>query len=386
MGDTYQERINRIQTTVNHQEPDKVPILSMIGTWAIHYAGGTIKEMEDHPEKEIDYYCEPHKKLYSDVTLSAGCVSDAKSAECIGSASHFVSKDGATIQHKEIAPMEAGEYQELIGDPEGYIFNKMLPRKATKLAGTTAEKYAAIKDLVDHWKVKGMMLGQLKEKLKTDYQLPVIVGGVAYPPLDYIFDYLRGFKGISMDLRRNQDDLVAACEAVQPLADILLGFQEETTAVPEFPFFGTMMHLPTFLSPKQFEKFFVPTYEKQIYQIHKRGGKLIMLLEGEWENKYDWLNSLPKDFAIGILEGDDIFEAKKRIGDNITIAGGMPMEMLKLGKKEDCIDYAKKLVDELAPGGGYIFGSSRELLSNYDVNVENLIATHDFVHKYGVYK
>lgn len=386
MGDTYQERINRIKTTVNHQEADKVPILSMIGTYAVHYAGGTIQEMADHPEKEIEYYCEPHKKLYSDAAYTAGCVFDAKSAACLGSESHFISVDGATVQHKEITPMEANEYSELIADPEGYIYNKMLPRKAKKLAGTTAEKYAAIKDFVDHWKVKGMVQGQLAEKLKNDYQLPIITGSAAYPPLDYIFDYLRGFKGISMDMRRNQDDLVAACEALQGMADKLLGIKEETPTVPDFPFFTTMMHIPTFISPKQFEKFFVPTYEKMIYRIHERGGKLIMFLEGEWASKYDWLNSLPKNFAVGIVEGDDIFEAKKRVGDNITIAGGMPLQMLKLGKKEECIDYAKKLVDELAPGGGYIFTSSRELLSKGDVNPENLIETYNFVHEYGVYK
>lgn len=212
MGDSYQEKINRIRTTVNHQEPDKVPILSMIGTYAVHYAGGTIQEMADHPEKEIEYYSSIHKDLYSDITFSAGSVFDARSAECIGSESHFISEDGATIQHKEITPMEADEYPELIADPEGYIFNKMLPRKAKKLAGTTEEKYAAIKDLVDHWKVKGMVQGQLAEKLKNEFQLPIMLGGFAYPPLDYIFDYLRGFKGISMDMRRNANEVVAACE------------------------------------------------------------------------------------------------------------------------------------------------------------------------------
>lgn len=212
MGDSYQEKINRIRTTVNHQEPDKVPILSMIGTYAVHYAGGTIQEMADHPEKEIEYYSSIHKDLYSDITFSAGSVFDARSAECIGSESHFISEDGATIQHKEITPMEADEYPELIADPEGYIFNKMLPRKAKKLAGTTEEKYAAIKSLVDHWKVKGMVQGQLTEKLKTEFQMPIMVGGFAYPPLDYIFDYLRGFKGLSLDMRRKPNEVVAACE------------------------------------------------------------------------------------------------------------------------------------------------------------------------------
>lgn len=28
MGDSYEGKINRVRTTVNHQEPDKVPIRS----------------------------------------------------------------------------------------------------------------------------------------------------------------------------------------------------------------------------------------------------------------------------------------------------------------------------------------------------------------------
>lgn len=386
MGDTYEERVNRFQTTINHQEPDKVPILSMIGTYAIQYAGGTVQEMADQKEKEIEYYCAPHEKMYSDATYTLGLVNDAKSAQCIGSESHFISRDGTTVQHKETPIMEDGEYPQLIADPKSFIYNTMLPRKAKKLAGTNEEKYAAIKELVDHWKFKGMIQGQLTEKLKNDYQLPVISGGMAYPPMDIIFDYLRGFHGVSMDMRRNPKELVAACEALQGIADELLGITAETPAVPSFPYYATMFHLPTFISPKQFEKFFIPTYEKLIYRIHERGGKMIMMLEGNWAPKYDWLNSLPKNFVIGIIESDDIFEAKKRIGDNIAIAGGMPMELLKLGKKEQCLDYAKKLVDELAPGGGYIFTSSRELLSKGDVNFDNLIATNDFVHEYGTYK
>jgi uroporphyrinogen-III decarboxylase len=91
---------------------------------------------------------------------------------------------------------------------------------------------------------------------------------------------------------------------------------------------------------------------------------------------------MPKDFAICMVEGDDISEAKKRIGDNVTIAGGMPIAMLKYNTKGECIDYAKKLLDECAPGGGYIFTTDRHFITGADVNTENVIAVHDFVHNY----
>ena len=386
MGDTYEEKVRRIMTTLNHQEPDRVPIMSMFETFSIPFAGGSIAELNANPEKEIEYYSAPHRAIYSDCALSCGLMSDARSAECIGSESHFVSEDGSTIQHKEITPMEAEEYPELIADPEGYIFNKMLPRKAKKLAGSNEEKYAAIKSLVDHWKTKGMVQAQLNEIVKNELQVPVMLGAFAYPALDYIFDFLRGFKGISLDMRRRPEEVVAACEAVYPLQKAFMGIPDSAESVPEFPFYSTMMHIPTFINAKQFERFFLPTYEKLIYRVHELGGKLMIFLEGNWESKYDWLNSLPDNFVIGIIEDDDIFAAKKKIGDKITLAGGMPAQKLKLASKEECIDYAKKLIDELAPGGGYIFSTDRALLSKNDVNIENLTETFNFVREYGVYK
>lgn len=381
----YQERVKRIVTTVNHEEPDRVPILTMFGTWAISYANSTVQEIADNPEKEIEVFSKPHEDIYSDATYTNGMAFDARSAQIIGSKSHFISEDGQTVQHKEITLMESSEYPDLIKDPMDYIFNKMLPRKASNLNKTPEENYEAIKELVNHWKVKSGVQGRLLNELKVKHGLPVITGSFAYPAMDMVFDYLRGFKGISLDLRRNPEELLAGISALEEYSFDLMGLPQDTKVEP-FPFYATMFHLPTFISAKQFEKFFLPTYDKMLKRIHQSGGKIIMFLEGKWEDKFDWLNSLPKNFAIGIVEGDDIFEVKKKVGDNITVVGGMPLDLLRLGNKDTCIDYAKKVVDECAPGGGYIFASTREFLSKGDVNVDNLIAVNEFVHNYAVYK
>ncbi|MPW27308.1 hypothetical protein GC105_16200 [Alkalibaculum sp. M08DMB] len=386
MSDSYQERIDRILTTVNHKEPDKVPILSMFGTYAIGYANGTLAEIEKDPRKEIEYFCAPHKDIYSDATLTSGIIADPLTARTVGSESYFASEDGQTIQNKENAPMLDSEYAKLIADPMDFIFNEMLQRKAKKLVGTTEEKHEVLKAMINRVITKGAIATELKEILKNEYNVPVLAGGYAYAAMDIVFDYMRGFKGISLDLRRRKDELEAAINALYDFSNKFMGIDPTSTSVPEFPFYATMMHVPTFLSPKQFDRFFAPTYEKLIKQIYERGGKLIIFLEGEWNNKSEFLNSLPKDFAIGIVEGDDIFEMKKKVGDNITLAGGMPVNLLQFGKKQECIDYAKKVVDECAPGGGYIFTSNRELISKGDVNKENLIAVNNFVHNYGVYK
>ncbi|QSX08544.1 hypothetical protein J0B03_00165 [Alkalibacter rhizosphaerae] len=382
----YNERVEMFKTTVNHKEPIRVPILSTYETWVFSYANSYVKELDENPEKEIEIYSKPYDDIYTDGIYTSGLAFDAKTAKILGSPSHFISEDGQTVQHKEFTPMKVEEYPELIDDPMGYLFNKMLPRKHEKFNQSPDEIYDTLKEVLDHWKVKFDVFGKLGATCKERHGLPILAGSFAYPPLDIIFDYLRGFKGTSLDLRRNQEELLAATHALDEFANDFLGIHPDTKELPDFPYYATMFHIPTFISNKQFEKFMLPTYMGMVDKIHRLGGKMIMFLEGNWEDKYGWLNSLPKDFAIGLIEEDDIFKAKKQIGDNITLAGGMPLELMRLSNKERCIDEAKRIIDTCAPGGGYIFATSRALLSNGDVNVENLKAVNEFVHEYGVYK
>lgn len=381
----FNEKVQRVLTTINHKEPDRVPILTAFGTWAVAYANMTVKEIEEDPRKEIDAYLKPYEDIYTDITFTAGIAFDAKSAEIIGSKNHFISDDGSTIQHKEITYMEDEDFSDLINDPMGYMFNKMLPRKAVNLDQSPEENLNVLRKFIEHWKIKGAVQAELTERLKTEYAVPVAVGGFVYPPLDIIFDYLRGFKGVSIDLRRRPKELLAAVEALEQFSDDFMGIKPGAKVNP-YPLYGTMMHIPTFINVKQFEKFFWPTYERLCNKLNDAGGKLVMFLEGNWENKYEFLNSLPKDFAIGILEDDDIVTAKKKIGDNITVAGGMPSELLRHGTKQECIDHAKKVLDECAAGGGFIFTSDREFISKGDLNPENLIAVNNYVHENGLYK
>ncbi len=212
--------------------------------------------------------------------------------------------------------------------------------------------------------------------------MPVLTGTTIQPPMDLIFDYFRGFRGISVDMRRQPDLLEQAVEALYPYCKALLGIAPGTNSVPQFPCYFTMMHAPTFLNPKQFGRFFWPTYLRMLHIIHDLGGTVMINMEGKWESKFEYINDMPKDFAICMIEADDAFEAKKRIGKNVAVAGGMPIAMLKYNTKQECIDYAKKLIDECAPGGGYIFTTDRHFITGSDIKLENVIALHDFVHNY----
>ena len=69
---------------------------------------------------------------------------------------------------------------------------------------------------------------------------------------------------------------------------------------------------------------------------------------------------------------------------------GTIMEDIRYGKPdasdEECIAAAKKMVDELAPGGRFIFCTGdKVLLSASDAKAENIRAVNEFVHGYGLY-
>jgi len=59
--------------------------------------------------------------------------------------------------------------------------------------------------------------------------------------------------------------------------------------------------------------------------------------------------------------------------------------MLKNSSKQQCIDKAKELMDEVAPGGGYMFEFDKSPLSIDDVNIENLKAVVEYVRDHGKY-
>lgn len=378
----YEERVNRIKTTANHQEPDRVPVIANTLTWSIAYAGSTVQECLDDSEKQVEVYTNKFKDIYWDGTLTEGLIVPLKTLGILGSNTFFVSSDGITIQHQENTPMLEEEYPELIEDPLKFMANKLFPRKFPALHQSYPNNLESLKEAT----VALADFVQARQKVNAaaqkEYGIVPIAGAKAYAPADVIFDRLRGFKGFSLDMRRCPDKVVAAAEALFPMYMQLAA----SGMAGDFPYALSTLHAPTFLGPKNFERFFWPTFKKMLLKIHEMGSKTILFMEGNWTPLYDYLNELPKSSAIALLESDDVFEAKKRIGDKLTIVGAVPTSLLKYGSKAECLDFAKRIIDECAPGGGFMLSVEQALLSAGDVNIENLKAVNQFVHEYGVYR
>ncbi|MBO7690851.1 MAG: hypothetical protein J6T14_08495, partial [Clostridia bacterium] len=239
---------------------------------------------------------------------------------------------------------------------------------------------------------------------------PIVVGGAAEMPADFLFDYLRGFRGTVGDLRRHKDGVKAAVEALLPysmdvshMTNLMMGgmsgglpwmaknlvnaiIRRKDFEYTTFPWIFNPCHMPPMISPKQFEEFYWPGYKAMAEHIHAHGGHLFTVLEGEWgREKLEILRQLPDNSVTFVVELDDP-KMVKEVLDNNSIMAGLPLGLLKNGTKEECIAAAKGMVDELAPGGRFIFCTGNKvLLSAADANPENIRAVNEFVHGYGLY-
>ncbi len=142
-----------------------------------------------------------------------------------------------------------------------------------KLAGTTVEKKEAILSFMKHLGDKTMAWNTITGSLKSEYNRPLPASGAILRWM-----YLRGFKVIATDMRRQPGKLLAGIESLEDFAWKFMGISDETKSLPEFPPFATMFHVLTFLSSKQFETFLMPSHERMTNQINEPGEKLIMFL------------------------------------------------------------------------------------------------------------
>ena len=125
--------------------------------------------------------------------------------------------------------------------------------------------------------------------------------------------------------------------------------------------------------------------KRMTQDLFDAGYRVMYYMENDWAPYLEYLQDMPKGPVLGMFEHGDIRHIKNKVGNRFCIGGGMPVNLLKHGTITECIDAAKKCLDELAPGGGYVFGLDMNLLSKEDAKIENLSAVCEYVHIHGKY-
>ncbi len=374
----FEQRKNRIITTCRMEEPDTVPIVSMIMTYAIGYAGKTTTECIGDLKLQRDCFEKTYTDIYHDAVSFFGLNPFAGYFK-LDTETYQISRNNVTVQHSESSHMIFDEYDEFLGDPLKYIANKVAYRKLAKLRLPYDKAYENLSETFDFMKDYGKKYAENCKYAQDVMGLPMLTRGSIAMPIDIFFDFIRGFTQTLGDIRRYPELVEKSINILTPY------FDNPINKCEEFPFYMDTCHIPTFLSPKQFERFYWPNFKRQILKVYDAGSRFFAFLEGDWERFFYLFEELPKGALIALLEKDDIIKAKKLIGDNVILAGGVPLTMLKTDSKLQCIDYVKKVIDECAPGGGFIASTDKCPLAKDDVNRENYIAVNEFIHEYGKY-
>ncbi len=138
------------------------------------------------------------------------------------------------------------------------------------------------------------------------------------------------------------------------------------------------------LSPTLFRRHIVPQLKRLTAKVHSYNGKVILHSDG---NLYPILEDIinARIDALNPWEPSafmDIFKAKADYGDKLTLIGNVPVELLSHGTAPEVEEYVKKLIRICAPGGGYIFSAANltysVTLTNYDRMIES-------AKRYGIY-
>ncbi len=360
----------------NNKIPARVPVaVRLTYEFAAQYSGFNLLKAQWNTgnfEKVADKVCQD---FYNDLLPVSATRFPSLYAQ-LGAKNWIIASSGF-MQHPEVEGLEKDEYDEFIASPYDCIVEKVLPRLYKNLNKDNANQKAlvlakAFKIYADEFANIRNALGRLAKKY--GYASASFSAGACEAPLDYVADQLRGFKNILTDIRRVPDKVEAACEAVTPLMIKMGRFKAPNPLGATF----IPLHMAPYMRPKDFEKFYWPTFKRTVEGLKEMGQPSFIFCEQDWMRYLDYLYELPEN-TIMLFEYGDPRKTKELLGTKHIISGFYPITLLKTGTREQCIDKAKELIDILAPGGKYFFSMDKSPVSLDSVNVDNLRAVLEYV-------
>ena len=371
------------------KEPEKVPsFISIEAGWALKYAGVKWTDVENDPEAFARAYCKCFAEIPIDLGVGYGPTrTTLRPAQLLGNNSFVYTADGAGITHHQAADVYMGPevYDEIMVDQEG-LMNKRSLNNYKVFQGPRDAALAAVKEAGKAQVIATETMAKITEILRDELGMFAMGGGFGGPSggvyYGYVSEYwtfydrLRGPQMALSDLRRYPDKVEAACDFLYEQTKARMVYDEETMKQP-LPVGNTMFHPESYLSPELFDKYYFKRFMEIMGPVMEAGKKVFLYGEGAFMKHLDRFRETPKGSMIIVLDQDDPFEANKIVGDWCTLVTGPKAELLQLGTKQQVIDFVKRCFDELAPGGGYIFGLGNGLITALDAPVDNLVTAYE---------
>jgi hypothetical protein len=390
----YQDRLNRYVAAMRNEQPDCVPIRPFAAEVTAKYAGFTCQEVVHDFEKAFLAARKCARDFDWDAVVPNMVYVWTGLAQAMGLKYYGI--PGIGIPHdsgfnyieppEDQAFMRADEYDALIDDPTGFLFNVWFPRvcaEASKIGGpcTYRNNLAYLKGgmaMLHYFNSFGRQIALMRSESGT----PSAIAGIFKSPFDIIADKLRGYVGLTMDMHEQPAKVLKACEALMPhLCHVGLSTADPEKKLP----IGFWMHrgCVPFITPAQFKSHYWPTLKPIIEEFWKNGCQTLFYAEGNWNAHLDAFAELPDRSVVYHVDRADIFEVHRKLGDKFCLSGGLPNVMLSYGQPQEVRQYCKKVIEGVGKNGGYIMDAAA--IMQDDTSIENLRAMTEATREYGVY-
>ena len=399
----YSARATRLKKAILLEgEPDRVPVCVLAGYYPATRKGLTPFDVMHDYDLAAKAWLECNLELQPDAMIAPnfaaipGRAYETLDTKILNWPGHGVPKE-ASFQYNETEWMQADEYDLLIDDPTDFLLHYYLPRVAGGLSGLA--KLASPLDMIEivagppwmmRWADPDVQASL--EKLAAAGRESAAWGGAIYPllgrlvtegfpgpfahmskaPFDVIGDTLRGTRGILMDMFRQPDALLEACDRLVPIM-IKWVTRRANPFTPPLVFMPLHKGADGFMSLEQFQKFYWPSLKKVIEGLVADGFVPYLFAEGAYGTRLETIAEVPKGRTLWQFDRTDMRRAKEILGGIACIQGNVPISTLQLGTSDEVTAYCRDLIEAIGPGGGFILNVGAVLDDAKEGNVEAMI-------------
>jgi uroporphyrinogen decarboxylase len=371
----------RVLCAINHQEPDRVPIVIGGGSY------GIVDDLYFRllSELDLDQSVPPFRQGHSISYM------DDRLLERLGVDARYV-WPGASPS----SPAQLTDDPDTLLDGYGQTWKRAVPyyyadtgvlSNATRV--DEIDEIITWPDTTDPKWTRGVQKRAQTLRKNSDYF--VIARMVtSHGPFQTACD-LRGTETFMMDMALNED---FAAALVGRIADTLDGLLQpylracgDAIDMIELPGDDYATALNLMISPQMFRKYFKPVIKRMVETVKSTRQDIKVMLHSD-----GMITPLLPDFIeLGIdvvhplepLPAMDLPAIKAEFGEDLTFLGAIDISQAMPGDKQGVVEEARLRINQLAVGGGYVLAPSNHLQA--DVPPENVIALFDAVRELGRY-
>ncbi|NLT12993.1 MAG: hypothetical protein GXY05_01475 [Clostridiales bacterium] len=410
----YDEKLRRVNDAIALREPDTVPIKPPADLFPVYNAGYTVAEViyDTSLKKMRDAIFKYLRDFDPDAAADTGFVFAGegpgmellkpKNMRWAGMPGNVID-DNSLQQYIEFPILLDDEFEEFFTDRTGFMLRKAAPRTSELLeplamlsaggifgsAQAVAAQFSApefrrmietLWKLNDFYTEHRMRAAELNAEIEQ-LGYPSFSGGMAGVPFDAYSDFLRGTLLSLSDLYMNTEYIERYIdEEIEKTLAMIRATKGQNEG--KHVFMALHKGMDGFMSDEHYRKYYWKHLQQIILAIIDSGKVPYIYTEGKYNSRLDCLSEVPPGKVFYHFEDVDMAVAKKKLGGIACIAGGFPASLLDWGTPETVRDAVKRLLDDCAPGGGFIFETSCGLGKCKRENVEAMFET---VREYGKY-